>query len=75
MFFFVLDVCYFRTLLTEDRRNSEPYFNWKDACEDLKQYSVCDYHLFSMAQLHTVLKTHTDPKRGIDVRIRTTGEK
>ena len=43
-FFFVLDVCYIRTLLTEDRRNSEPCFNWKDAREDLKQHSVCDYH-------------------------------
>ena len=53
---------------------SEPYFNWKDARDDMKPHSVCDYHLSSMAQLHTFLKTHTDPKRRIDVRIRTTGE-
>lgn len=53
---------------------SEPYFNWKDAREDLKQHSVCDYHLSSMTQLHTFLKTYTDPNSRIDVRIRTTGK-
>ena len=53
---------------------SEPYFNWKDAREDLMQHSVFDYHLSSMAQLHTFLKTQTDPKCRIDVRIRTTSE-
>ena len=53
---------------------SEPYFNWKDAREDLKQHSVWAYHLYSMAHLHTFWKTHTDPKCRIDVWIKTTGE-
>ena len=53
---------------------SEPYFNWKDAREDLMQHSVFDYHLSSMVQLHTFLKTQTDQKCRIDVRIRTTSE-
>lgn len=33
---------------------TEPYFNWKDAREDLKQHNVFEYHVSSMAQLHAL---------------------
>ena len=30
---------------------TEPYKNWKDACEDLKTHAQCEYHCNSMAKL------------------------
>lgn len=51
---------------------TEPYFNWKDAREDLKQH-VFEYHVSSMAQLHAFVKTHTEPGNRIDMTIQSTG--
>ncbi|KAK3104654.1 hypothetical protein FSP39_007252 [Pinctada imbricata] len=49
---------------------SEPYFNWKDAMEDMKEHSTCMYHLSSMAKLHSFIGTHRNPNQRIDLSIR-----
>ena len=48
---------------------SEPYQNWKDAVEDLRQHSACDYHSCSMAKLNAFTCSHTNPSSRVDVAI------
>ena len=48
---------------------TEPYRNWKDAMEDLRQHSACDYHSCSMAKLNAFTCSYTNPANRVDLLI------
>ena len=58
---------------TSHRRSSklitEPYKNWKDACEDLKTHAQCEYHCNSMAKLWAFRDTYDNPAGRIDIKL------
>ena len=48
---------------------SEPYQDWKDLLEDIKNHAFIAYHLNSMAQLNKFMGTMNNPGRSITVTI------
>ena len=54
---------------------SEPYQNWKDALEDLKNHASCEYHCNSMAKMWAFLGTYENHASRIDLPIAETGSR
>ena len=54
---------------------SEPFQNWKDALEDLKNHASCKYHCNSMAKLWAFLGTYENYASRIDLAIAETSSR
>ena len=48
---------------------SEPYQDWENIHEDIKNHAVIEYHLNSMTQLNKFMRTMNNPEKGIGVTI------
>ena len=44
---------------------SEPYQDWKDLLEDIKNHAFTEYHLSTMAQLNELMRAMSNPEKGI----------
>ena len=54
---------------------SEPFQNWKDALEDLKNHASCEYHCNSMAKMWAFLGTYENYASRIDLAIAETSSR
>ena len=48
---------------------SEPYQNWKDALDDLKNHATLDYHITSMTKMRNFKLTYEDPSKRIEFKL------
>ena len=48
---------------------SEPYQDWKDLLEEIKNHTFTEYHLNSMTPLNEFTRTMSNPEKGIGVTI------